>query len=521
MKTIKLLLCCLMFWATACLGQYPPPVFSFSYVSYASQSITPTDVLCKTTNCLIAKPPPTGVTLKQIAAASDGSLWAMGTDNKIYQHVAGGTTWAYRNVSYANQIVTGGAANTFYRYGTTNVAQYLPATNAWANIRGAVDSGTLSLGSIAVGADGDLWGVDSTTTNGSCGFLVWHYNFTAARWFHTPYGATQISVANSGLVWTLCSDSTVRIVNVTNGAYTTMVDPSTGANVFASQIALGADGVGFVIKSGTNTPYKYDVTQTNGDTDEINLSVFQFMGSVKALAVGDNLHTYMLDSSTSAPYFVPAFTHSSTSQVAGTTTCTDSGSGYGKKCSDFTAQHTGNVNAKAFNFPGAAQAASQSVFWSSYLSVLATQSTTPQNESDCTVDWNGQGCDGGYPNTGAVICPVMGFILQDGWSIRWEYAHVKLIARAGQPYGCTTLFGVTTCSQPVQPWCTNTLTPDLNPVAVRTEPDGWAGTWDDHAICARVEYLDGTFSVWHCGPGGAVRNASTAQGLCTQYPTYP
>jgi len=120
------------------------------------------------------------------------------------------------------------------------------------------------------------------------------------------------------------------------------------------------------------------------------------------------------------------------------------------------------------------------------------------------------------------FCPVMGSIFAENgtWSVRYEFAHTRLITT--NVATCTTSILGTKCIQPVTSWCSNTPTPDLNPPSVITAPPQWNATFDDGAICFRIEH--GVVPIsggWKCSPGIAIRNPTVLTGLCTLYPTYP
>ncbi len=136
------------------------------YSAYVSSVTTSTVAACHTTNCWTSKPDANGTGFTQLSAASDGSLWGRDSAKRIWQHTPGTSTWVNRTNGLTDDDALAVAnATTVYMRKSVNVFQYNFGANTWDQL-----ASTVNITQIAVGADGDLWGVGQTAFD--CGFQI-------------------------------------------------------------------------------------------------------------------------------------------------------------------------------------------------------------------------------------------------------------------------------------------------------------------------------------------------------------
>lgn len=120
-----------------------------------------------------------GITLDQISAGSDGALWGIDPNYKIYTW--NGQSWL-SIPGTLSQIAVGNSANI---WGLNAEKKIFPWTGKdWEQVRG-------ELTSIAVGADGDVWGLNAGN--------IWHME--DGVWVQKPGVLTSISAGRAASVW--------------------------------------------------------------------------------------------------------------------------------------------------------------------------------------------------------------------------------------------------------------------------------------------------------------------------------
>lgn len=447
--------------------------------------------------------------LSQIAVGRDGSLWGV---------LQGSSTAVHYNPSTTNwddvAPVPGGAkkmlstdANTVYAVSLNGgIYQYNSGTLVWTQL----PQGSHFFIDASVGADGDLWTIGNSS-NG-CGNNVFHWSAGNSTWVLQTFGLSQISVVNAGMVVGVCKRTIVAPAdNLYVWTPATGAALQTGSGWFSEVSAFVPDGNDINVTSATlwgvfsDGTLKHNDNVGSGGWDRIT-------GTPTLVSGGSTNLVYGLFAGTLRHY--SAYTISISYNVSGSATC-NSGCGT-------NVNHTGT----AYMQIGAHTAVqnTQSVPYASYLNVQSTDTLTPMEASVCVFGEQGAVL-GPCPSTstsGHVTCPMMGSVFASsvgGWSLDIEGADTKLIATSGKQFGCKTVFGAQLCQQPVQPWCSNTSSPDLHPATVWTEAGPvWTGTWNDTAVCMRIHYGITINSSWYCSPGVARRSTDLSPGYCTYNP---
>ncbi len=156
-------------------------------------------------------------------------------------------------------------------------------------------------------------------------------------------------MGNANVVWTRCSDSSVRILTPINNGYQVL------AGVVAQQMAVGNDGVGWVLNNHAVTKYASAFLTNEGSGAAYAGVLYPIAGSANAITAGDEFNTYMVGTASTSGsylYFFPPYTTAVTKTVQGYTYCTD----YpypGPTCATIfgansNAQHTLTANVQAF-----------------------------------------------------------------------------------------------------------------------------------------------------------------------------
>ena len=202
----------------------------------------------------------------------------------------------------------------------------------------------------------------------------------------------------------------------------------------------------------------------------------------------------------------------STTRAAARAECTPGNPAYRGTCNHsitFSMQIAGH----------ATQSWSGGTFYTSPINQTISDTLGPVEGLTCLLS-DGTDCPDASFNA-AASCPVMGSqIFGEITDLKFEDEICRTRLKANGPYyGCTTTsFGLTNCTQPVIPWCSNTTQPDLDPLTIISGPPQWNYTWDDVTVCVRLS--NGIFSTgWIHGPGAPIRNPTLNKNpLCTYNP---
>lgn len=217
--------------------------------------------------------PVPGATLTQIATGIDGSAWGIGPTEKLYGYNLATQTWAAFNLGDAFGKVGVGFGQDVWALGTNQtVFHFDPASQSFVQVPG-------SLTEAAVGANGDVWGVNSGDAiyryNSQTGFTavpgelahisvgadgtvwginnagsIYRFDMPSETWIDTPGSLTSISVGSAGSVWG---------INAANSIYAFDSQAHSWQNVpgTLAQLSVGFDGSVWGVNSG-GLIYRYD-----------------------------------------------------------------------------------------------------------------------------------------------------------------------------------------------------------------------------------------------------------------------
>lgn len=165
--------------------------------------------------------------VSELAASSDGALWATNPPDSMRVLRWTGTSWAF-NIPTGMKQVTIANANTIWGLDTTGYL-YSYTGSSWSQKICCVDR-------ISVGQDGALW-----ATNPADSLRVLEWNGTSWNAFTRPAGMVYVSVGSASNIWGL--DPSNRVFKFNGSAWA----PVLGSLV---QISAAADGTVWGI--GTN-----------------------------------------------------------------------------------------------------------------------------------------------------------------------------------------------------------------------------------------------------------------------------
>ncbi|MFP2904207.1 S8 family serine peptidase [Pyxidicoccus sp. 3LFB2] len=157
--------------------------------------------------------------VSELAASSDGALWATNPPDNMRVLRWTGTAWAF-NIPAGMKQVTIANANTVWGLDTAGTL-YRYTGSAWEQKLGTVER-------ISVGEDGVLW-----ATNPPDDLRVLQWNGTSWDAFTRPAGMTYVSVGNASNIWGL--DPSNRVFKFNGSSWA----PVTGS---LYQISAAADG---------------------------------------------------------------------------------------------------------------------------------------------------------------------------------------------------------------------------------------------------------------------------------------
>jgi N-acyl-D-amino-acid deacylase len=235
--------------------------------------------------------------LTQIAVGADGDVWGINYQSNIY-HYDPGTGFFAQVPGTLSQIRVGSAGAVYGINSAGSVFWYNPGTGFFEYLPG------VALSQIAVGADGDVWGVSNkvpyhydalsnawtvagavnvSQVEAGTGGNVWavdqagntyHWHAPTQNWTQVAGSITQIAVGGDGSVWAL--NGSQQIFNIRGPAqrYRTPLYQVPGS---LSQISVGTDGSAFGLNSA-NQIFFFDVTTQNWRN---------VPGLLKQIAVGD------------------------------------------------------------------------------------------------------------------------------------------------------------------------------------------------------------------------------------------
>lgn len=165
-------------------------------------------------------------TLKTISAGNTNAVWGLNYANQIYHYDAATKAWV--NVpGELNQIAVGGDGSVWGINYLGNI--YFYNGSGWSQVTGTLSTNP---GSIAVGSAGAVYGLNSN------GGIYWYNPGTGLfQWLKGTVGFTQIAVGIDGDLWgiqngTVYHYDVLHGTGVATGSYTQVVVGS-GASVFA------------------------------------------------------------------------------------------------------------------------------------------------------------------------------------------------------------------------------------------------------------------------------------------------
>ena len=232
--------------------------------------------------------------LMQIAVGADGDVWGLNSGMQVWHYDQQAQTWTYVDTSQLSvftypvvQLAVGNTGSVYAlvepTYGFDSPFWFNPGTGRFQEVAGGGFSGfSASIGSLAVGADGDLWS----------GNLVAHFNPSQGAWNTTSSsdGVTHVFVGSATNVWGIAnyqglngkfSDGPVDQWDIQSGSWV-----STG--IMLSQIAAGADGSVWGVDT-QNRVFHY-----TGPTQPSN-TLRPIPGSFQKIAVGADGTAWAVD----------------------------------------------------------------------------------------------------------------------------------------------------------------------------------------------------------------------------------
>lgn len=467
--------------------------------------------------CWIQVPGPSGVTPNKVASGSDGTLVVTGTNLHAYLHVNGTNNWddiSYNLAGYALNIAIADA-NHIYSNGTGHaVMLYNSSTQTWTEVANDV-----LMRQIAVGSDGDLWGVANATTAKDCGYQIYHRNQSNNTWTATAFGGVEVAVGTANQVMYQCSDGSERYIS--GSTYT--VYP----NAVGSHVSLASDGTLWFLAGGGTVPYVAYARDATGDfVPGVFGSVccYQVNGLGTSISAGGFRRTYLVGTDSNLYVYSP-FTTTVVSGVDGNTICQIGCpgplGGNTHHTSTVSAQAPGNSSPRTFT---------QSFLWSNYISYSEADWTTPEFEGTCFGEFQpGVICSDQGTLTGRITCPVMGTVLAayTAGIEQEEFAFTHAIwDGVTPPWNCIQQNGATRCYINTQDNCVSYNTPpDMRMDSGRGVDDAtvypwgtYADTdWDVGGICYRMNFSF-FHTYWACLRVGAVAGPARVQGACTYNP---
>lgn len=160
-----------------------------------------------------------GITARDIAVGSNGTVWATGTNSAIYR--LNGTNWQTMP-GLAERIAVDPRGEAWVINSSRQIYRYVTASNSWTLIQGNATD-------IGIGADGSVWIIGANQAEG--GFDI--YKWSGNGWNRVQGGAVRIAVDPRGNAW---------VVNNTNNVFTFNGSTFVQQPGAVQDIGIGANG---------------------------------------------------------------------------------------------------------------------------------------------------------------------------------------------------------------------------------------------------------------------------------------
>ena len=217
----------------------------------------------------------------QVSVGIDGDLWAVQNGIAYHYDVLHGTMVATAGASIA-KVSVGSGANVLGLDALGNIYQWNAASQQWLQIPG-------TLSSIAVGAGGTAWGINSSQQI----FRLTTQSVRSYENLNTISGSLgQVSVGVDGSVWGVNSNTAEHF---NSGAQS--FEPIASQPISQLSVGSGADIWGL---DPSGSIYRYDSVagSWNNIPGELNLIQVGANGSVWGINAAGNIYTYNLSNST-------------------------------------------------------------------------------------------------------------------------------------------------------------------------------------------------------------------------------
>lgn len=214
----------------------------------------------------------------QLAVGQDGDLWAVKNNIAYHYDVLHNTMRAAAGASIARVAVGSGASVLGVAPGG-QVFQWNAGSQTWAPVPG-------NLSSIAVGANGAVWGVNASQQIFTTGQVTRGYQ--TLSWI--PGSLSQISVGADGSTWAL-NGNTVEFFNTGTQSF----QPVSGAPALA-QLSVGAGADVWGLDSGGNT-FHYDASAAAWNNIPGNLKFIPAAAGGSVWGINADGETYTYDAS--------------------------------------------------------------------------------------------------------------------------------------------------------------------------------------------------------------------------------
>lgn len=394
---------------------------------------------------------------------------------------------------------------------------------------------------LAVGNDSSVYALAACTTGTGCN-KIWKYNGASNTWGQvaSTLWFSDVSVGSDGDLWAISSTTYGCGKRVYHYDTSTSTFVATAAGLSQISVVNGDDVWGICASQSTSNVYHYDSVswvEQAGSLSQIAASLdgvavygikqsgaFQRMNADGSWSTITNAQPTQISAGTDALiYGVFGNTLQKYNRYTIGVSYSLNGSSTCPSSNCGTVQHTANISLTLPHH--ATKTASQSTLYSNQISINVSDIADPNDAFDCfDITGNPTGCIAVY-GAATVSCPIMGPIyaasLPQNPTINVEGASTKVIARgAVNPGSCITFLGARVCKQPVSEICYyGTAPPDYNPTSIYIDPaEQWQYAWIATAACFRVNW-GGGHGPWLCTPGGATRTPDIAADFrCTYNP---
>lgn len=468
-------------------AHYSTQVNSFQYNDSTPDCTSAKNKVCFTTVS-------TSPAIESITAGADGAAFGLQANGSVWTIPALSSSWQSTSLSPMVQI---SAATADSVYGLQYDATYCISPQMRAYLySGSGNFAPLNFCAnyIAAAQDGTIYRIlNGAVSHRAPGSTTWTSDPTAGG-NGTP---VEIAVGSQFNVWIITSTQVIKTLDLTSGGFDVVAGAAT--HVSTSGDPTQSTEETWVVNSSLNV-FKYS-SSTGSPTGTWT----QMAGNLTGIAAGNHYFVFGVRSDLSTTYHFNAIQIMANIATTGYYSCSP-------QCPP-GAVHTATVQG-AWVKGGVGANGSNAGPPQATLNALASPYT-----DDCDPIFGPTSDACSMEVQGNVDCSAMGVLFFSDpleWSIETEGAYTRVIAN-GAMKGCKDVLGVSVCQQPVTSWCSNTATPDLNPTIIETGPPQWTYTWDDNAVCFRLNE-GGYHSPWDCTPGVAIRNGTIDRALCTYNP---